>query len=317
MYVQKGIKVIRLTPIDTIFIFSFIVFLWFTLRWYFPAPVTFWYVTAKNQTSPLNQGLNLESKLALLKKCSLVVTACTRNVGHNLPEFRKKIENIASLFEDYHIFIGESDSSDETLLLLRRWSEKTDRVTIKTYGNLSHTIRRRSERIAYCRNTILDEARNHHLFRSSNKAFYMAVDADINNRLDQSSFLSNFDYSTDDWGAMTASQYAGYYDIWALRTDVVNYDCWQMAKNVLVILATLNLAVERFISIHQKPIPSNHSLIPVYSAFGGAAIYQIRYLDKCRYSGYQSHEICEHVPFNLCVTRNRGRTFINPKFQID
>lgn len=306
MYVQKCIKTCRLTPINVIYIIGLVAFLWLTLNWYFPQPVTFWYISSNDQRSPINRRLSLESKLMLLKTYSLIVATCTRDVENNLVAFRKRIESIASLFGDYHIFIGESDSSDKTLILLRQWSEQSDRVTMKTYGNLSRKIPRRSERIAYCRNDLLDEARKHRLLQLSNHTFYMVVDADINTRLDQPNFLSIFDYSIDEWGAMTASQYAGYYDIWALRTDVVNYDCWRVARNVLLIIFTLNLATERYVGIHQKPIPSNHSLIPVYSAFGGAAIYQIKYLATCRYSGYQSHEVCEHVTFNLCVTKGES-----------
>ncbi len=44
-------------------------------------------------------------------------------------------------------------------------------------------------RIAYCRNNLLDEIRS----------------TDISKRLEQSNFLSNFDYSIDEWGVMTAS----------------------------------------------------------------------------------------------------------------
>ena len=90
-------------------------------------------------------------------------------------------------------------------------------------------------------------------------------------------------------------------------------------KNILIIIRTLNRAVETYISIHQKPIPANHSLIPVDSAFGGAALYQTKYLNGCNYSGFlfQSHRICEHVEFNLCVARNGGQIFLNPKFQIN
>ena len=317
MYVQKCVRIIRLIPVNVISILSLIAFLWLILKWYFPPPTTFWYFTSKHQSIPLNRKLTSESKLAFLKNCSLIVTACTRNVEHNLPVFREKIESIVSLFGDYHIFVGESDSFDKTLILLRQWSEKTDHITIKTYGNLSQTIASRTKRIAYCRNDLLDEIRKNTRFRLSNSTFYMVVDADRNTQMDRSNFLSNFDYSIDEWGAMTASQRTIYYDIWALRSDIVNYDCWQRAKNFLVILITLNQAVERYIRVHQKPIPFNHSLIPVYSAFCGAAIYQMKYFRECRYYGYQSHEICEHVSFNLCVTRNGGKIYINPQFQID
>ncbi len=242
---------------------------------------------------------------------------CARNIESQLSVFRRNIENIASLFKEYPIFIVESDSTDKTLIYLRQWHEKNDRVTIKTYGNLSYNITNRSDRIAYCRNNLFDEVRSPSLFRLSRNTFYMVADADISILLNRGNFLANFDYLIDEWGAMTASQYSGYYDIWALQNNVVDYDCWQMVHNFLVTLVTFNQAIETYIGVNQKPIPSNHRLIPVNSAFGGAAVYQIKYLNECKYAGYKSHEICEHVSFNLCVTRNGEKIFINPKFQVD
>ncbi|CAM4829904.1 unnamed protein product [Rotaria magnacalcarata] len=217
----------------------------------------------------------------------------------------------------YYLYIGESDSTDNTLSILHKWSRENPRVVVQTYGNVSRYITGRTERIAYCRNNVLDNARKSELFISPGRTFYLAIDLDINTRLDEAQFLTNFDYSIDEWGAMTASQFGGYYDIWALRDKVVNYDCWHRATNIIIRLITLNRGVDTYISVHQKSIPPDHPLIPVDSAFGGTAIYQIKYINGCSYSGYQSHEICEHVPFNLCVTRNKGQIFINPKFQVN
>jgi hypothetical protein len=68
------------------------------------------------------------------------------------------------------------------------------RKTIKAYENLSHNMASRSDRIAYCRNNLLNEARSTDLFQLPKHTFYMVADADINTRLNRSNFLSNFDY---------------------------------------------------------------------------------------------------------------------------
>jgi len=286
------------------------------LHQYSTRPPTFWSIQPKDNVIPLPYKVSMDVKMTVLKNYLLMVAVCARNVEQNLPLFRKNIENITSLFGQYRIFIGESDSSDRTLTYLHQWSQVNNRVIVKTYGNLSHIHLLRSDRIAYCRNDLLNEIQQTHLFQKSQNAFYMVADADINAQLNQLNFLSNFDYVFTEWGAMTANQHSGYYDIWALRNDVVNYDCWHVADNIFIQLFTLNQAVEFYVGVHQKTIPSNHSLISVKSAFGGAAIYQKKYINGCKYSGYDSHKICEHVSFNLCVTRNGGRIFINPKFLI-
>ncbi|CAF4998054.1 unnamed protein product, partial [Rotaria sp. Silwood1] len=70
-----------------------------------------------------------------------------------------------------------------------------------------------------------------------------------------------------------------------------------------------------YIGIHQLPIPKEHDLIEVESSFGGIAIYQTKYIRDCMYFGYGKNglELCEHVPFNLCIRGNGGRIFINPR----
>ena len=73
--------------------------------------------------------------------------------------------------------------------------------------------------------------------------------------------------------------------------------------------------------IHWAPIPIDHDLVEMFSAFGGITIYQTKYLKDCNYDGYDinsnatNYEVCEHVIFNFCVTKNGGRIFINPRFQ--
>ena len=294
-----------------------VTFIWFIVKQLFPPPITFWVVQSRIKSIPVGLNLSREAKRSSLRNHSIVVAGCTRNSETQIGRFRTKIERITSLFADYHIYIGESDSTDKTLSILYQWSRENLNVTIRTYGNLSDRIESRSGRIAHCRNDVLKRAREKNLFGSSERTFYMVADLDINTRLDEDGFLTNFDYSIDEWGAMTASQYNGYYDIWALRNEVVTYDCWKRVANLFFRLITFNNAVKVYIGIHQWTIPDNHPLIPVDSAFGGTAIYQMKYINGCSYSGYDSHQICEHVPFNLCVTRNKGKILINPKFRID
>ncbi|CAF1472013.1 unnamed protein product, partial [Adineta steineri] len=127
--------------------------------------------------------------------------------------------------------------------------------------------------------------------------------------------LTNFHYNLNEWGAMTASQTIRYYDIWALRSTVVNYDCW---KEISKYPQYSNLASKIYIDVHTKPIPKDYNLIPVQSAFGGFAIYQTRYLTNCTYDSFDNESVygkCEHVSFNECVNRNGGKIFVNPAFQ--
>ena len=85
---------------------------------------------------------------------------------------------------------------------------------------------------------------------------------------------------------MTATQRANYYDIWGLRVkSILSYNFWQIISQLAPFCIGGLLLVERLIRIHQKPIPRNLSLIEVDSAFGGAAIYDAKYINKeCLYN---------------------------------
>lgn len=138
-------------------------------------------------------------------------------------------------------------------------------------------------------------------------------------------FLSNFIYPPSSWIAMTAAQRAEYYDIWALRIKpIVSYDCWQLIEELSWFFLDRSVLTKRLVQIHQVSIPRNNSLIEVESAFGGAALYNGKYLDKrCSYDGknedgwWWKNDRCEHVSFHHCIQRYaKQKIYINPQFQI-
>ena len=76
-------------------------------------------------------------------------------------------------------------------------------------------------------------------------------------------------------------------------------------------------AKELFIKKYQTPISPDSKVIPVLSAFGGAGLYQSKYLKNCKYVGLDElgHEICEHVSFHKGIVDNGGKMFILPCWQ--
>ncbi len=125
---------------------------------------------------------------------------------------------------------------------------------------------------------------------------------------------------------MTATQRSEYYDIWALRLNsILPFDCWIVINRLSSILISYSFLVEHIVAIHQVPVPRNRSLIEVQSSFGGAALYNGKYLNKkCLYNGtigsgyWNTYEICEHVPFHQCLRQHakEQQMYINPQFQI-
>ncbi|CAF0983973.1 unnamed protein product [Didymodactylos carnosus] len=227
----------------------------------------------------------------------------------------QKVTEIVSIFKDYQILIGESDSTDETWNYLKQWALIDSHVTIETYGELSKIYCSRSVRVAHCRNRLLDTARKNGWLREA--PFYLVMDVDVNanNVLTLKNFLTNFEYPLEQWAVMTATQDTIYYDIWALRSHFVDYDCWQMVDNLANAGYCHSALVEKFVGNFQKPIPHEYGLIEVQSAFGGFGIYSTKYLNNCAYYAYTNYEICEHVTFHQCIKANGGRIFINSRFR--
>ncbi|CAF3786324.1 unnamed protein product [Adineta steineri] len=245
-----------------------------------------------------------------LHSLRLIVVACARDVESNIKNYRSHIEPILDLFHSSsRILIFESDSNDKTLEKLYEWS----RAQVYTYGNKLKSYPERTDRLAFCRNKLLNKARDF-------KADYILVTDLDTFSTTVSSFLSNFRYNIDDWSVMTASSSSSYYDIWALRTlsdSVMNYDVWhrvwdlqRSSKNYCS-----ETVIDLIIGIHQKHIPVEYGLLEVRSAFGGAGLYKVNSTYGCEYNGAKI--TCEHVPFHLCIReKNQGRIFINSEFQI-
>jgi hypothetical protein len=159
--------------------------------------------------------------------------------------------------------------------------------------------------------------------------YYFVVDVDKftapSSRFITDNFRSNFIYPLSSWAIMTASQPHFYYDLWALRTwPTMPFDFIKRARQSSLIAIAWESTIDKLFSMHNKGIPSDHPLIDVESAFGGAAIYNARYLSsECVYNGWMDdgfwlfREQCEHVTFNQCVRRKAGggKVFINPRFQ--
>jgi hypothetical protein len=179
-------------------------------------------------------------------------------------------------------------------------------------------------RIATCRNTLLHQARE----ELSSFDYYFVVDVDVgaSNLFDINDFKSNFIYPRSSWLAMTATQRSEYYDIWALRIEsILPFDCWALISQLTSFFLDNSYLSERLVEIHQKTIPRNVSLIEVESAFGGAAVYNEKYLNKeCIYEGrtgnvwWWTYPQCEHVSFHQCIQQyaKKQKIYINPPFQI-
>jgi hypothetical protein len=127
--------------------------------------------------------------------------------------------SILTLFKDYRVLLGESDSKDTTLMSFRHWKDKDSKIYVHAYSNLSTTYsKNRAHCIAFCRNDLLQTIRQNNWINEARFLLVMDIDINANSILTVENFLTNFEYDTRDWAVMTASQTKLYYDVWAVRT---------------------------------------------------------------------------------------------------
>jgi hypothetical protein len=97
--------------------------------------VPFWKDNRTKIYQPLLPILKVED--VNLTNDSIVITACCRNARGHLPGFQRNIQTIAALFGKYHIYMGESDSNDDTLTFLNEWQANDSvHVRVISQGNL-------------------------------------------------------------------------------------------------------------------------------------------------------------------------------------
>lgn len=249
--------------------------------------------------------------------CSIVRNA-ERGLRKNVPVIRKLCER----FADYRIVIYENDSTDKTKEILKEWVEKDDDhvialmndigaeqtiPTVKSVVSNPFFSRRRIEKMASLRNQYMQYIDDCHLEAD----YLMVVDLDVA-QLNLESILSSFEDDVPEWDAVTAYGYSlgpmlrrRYHDTYALtELEKVN----QPQTESLILSNAYRFA----------NLLANDEWIPVFSAFGGLAIYRFESIKGLRYQVLDNDDPrvevhCEHFSIYKQMTeRGTSRIYINP-----
>lgn len=231
-----------------------------------------------------------------------------KTLSLDLKTIHESIKNVNLL----DIVIIESDSSDKTVLELERLSRIYSNLKFISLGILRTEIPDKLDRLAYCRQVYVDYIIQN--YNRNDHDYVIVYDFDgINNELSNTSFLSNWKYSS--WDVITANQKGHYYDIAALRhylwcpnDPVSEYKFFKSFYGVDFV----NKLVQ--IGFRQIVIPINYGLIEVDSAFGGIAIYKANVFFSS--DGYIKNRKLgiDHVAFHKSIKDKGYRIFINPEF---
>lgn len=249
-----------------------------------------------------------------ISQSTILLAGPVRNVSAQIENEVEKLMASLDQFKNVLCLAVESDSSDDTLVKLDILSKKIPNFSFITVGELSKKLHKRTDRIAYCRNVIVDAVANDPDYQEVD--FIAMADMDGMNGLITREKIAQCWEVDEPWDVVTANQLGEYYDTWALSHPYWNpMDCWEQKHRLEDILGHQS-ALDIAIGCKQSPIDPRADLIEVDSAFGGLGIYSRKAFISGRYAGTDDQaggiDVADHIPFHRDL-RNKGfRIFINP-----
>jgi hypothetical protein len=238
----------------------------------------------------------------------IVFLGTARSCAKALPASIRKLQELGALFGAHEIHVYENDSADATGALLDQWAAEGVLHAQREQG-IAAAMPLRTERLAYARNRLLDHA----LARGPwDYVCWADLDGLVSERFSVDGFLSNFQNESA-WDAVFPLSWPLYYDIWALREDLIcphDY-VWDGQHR-------LNAALHAGREIHaatQILAPGRVAgWLPVRSAFGGFGLYKGAVAGQGRYTGLNDgREVCEHVPYHAQLVARGARLYLNPQ----
>jgi hypothetical protein len=210
----------------------------------------------------------------------VLICGVCKDVASATPNTIKQIEELGSQFKEWRAIIYENNSRDQTKELYLRWAKQNARVIFISENLTAEKMApSRSEKIANARNRILEEAK---YFRDYD--FLIMVDLDFKTPWPIKEILTSC-HLRGDWDCICANGMKGndhYYDRYALRNKEYPFgpellgDVWWMEA--------------RGIPIHFK----GEELVPLFSGFGGLAIYKMKSIEGSFYSGLVTEDLTHY-----------------------
>lgn len=239
-----------------------------------------------------------------MKKHKIIIAGITRNNAPDLPIMIKTIEHIGGFFADYRVVLFENDSNDGTKEKLSAWKVRNSKVEVLSEN---YNIEKRPS-IKF-----LADARNKYIKAIQGLQYVdfdmvLMIDMDMSFGVDVRGIQDSF-AKIEIWDGICSNgifkNTGEMFDAFAFR----NQEFPLQFPNA--VYATVNDTLSRI----QKVYPAGSNLVPVYSCFGGMAIYKKSAILNCEYDSI--NEDCEHVAFHQCaINKNRMRMFMNPNQMI-
>lgn len=252
--------------------------------------------------------------LVPMSQATLLLAGTARDVAPYIASEMKHLMAATVGFKKVFVLVIESDSSDNTLEVLEELKKNIPNFDYLALGKLAGEIPIRTERLAFCRNHIVEAIKNNPLYAAVD--FVMLSDLDgLNTHLNAASIAQCWQDNAP-WDVVTANQLDFYYDVWTLRHKYWSPgDCIVQQSSLEPIVGhdqSVNLAVWS----KQMKLPTSSGYIEVDAAFGGFAIYKKQAYITGHYVGSGvtdgvKHEACEHVAHCSDMREAGYRIFIN------
>lgn len=234
-------------------------------------------------------------------KPRLLIGGIAKDIASNVTQLKVTIQRLIDTFETVEFYVFENNSMDETARLLQQWqTEDRQHIFVKclnlTREEQLNLVRARTfddkpcriELISWARNQLLDMMRPAE--RQEEFDFVIMLDTDIAN-VDMRALIQTIQYFPKDKADVLfangldesgASGRGNYYDFFALR--MANYPYGQeISKSALDRIPEFELILKM-----------DAPLFPVYSAFGGLAIYKMDTFEQNpKYSPYPNDALTQ------------------------
>ncbi len=271
----------------------------------------------------MNKSEVIEKGYDLMSQSSVAICSIIRNADRSLKRNIPLVEELRSKFKNSSVIIFENDSNDNTKSILKNWSENFDNVMIECENFNQNTIpkndlngvnkffsKERISKMVQYRNQYLDKLRD----LNYNYDYVIVMDIDIEN-FSLNGIAHSFGL-VNQWDVVTANGYS--YSSSLKRRYHDTYALVEIGRE-------LEGQTEQIIFTNQKKwsfLRAGLPMIPVYSAFGGLAIYPYHLLKNKKYEVVENLDKrvairCEHFALHQRIhIEDNCKIFINPEMEV-
>jgi hypothetical protein len=214
------------------------------------------------------------------KQEKVLICGVCKDVETKIQHSIENIEKLGNRFKDYAVIVYENNSNDETASILREWAKKNDKVLF-----ISEVVPQkqlpflRMEMIARARNIVLEKAK---LPEYSDHQYLIMADLDFINPWPIEEIVNSVELPIE-WDCISANGIRPdktYVDRFAFRDESYPLGDELLGNPWWYALVDTQLT-----------LVGKEDLMPVYSAFGGLAIYKRATLTQFTYTGTVTRDL--------------------------